>query len=162
MTKGATMIAKKITDFFEKQREIQRQFLVDSLKELFDKHPVLKKISWAQYTMYYCDGEPCEFSVYDFDINDINYYDIEYTIKDRRKELEAQRSAARATLFSSEESLKIDEELESFQKLEEISSEINELMRGIDNSYFYSLFGDHAKVTLTADGLTVEEYKDHD
>jgi hypothetical protein len=39
--------------------------LSEAFKELFDKHPKLKAVRWKQYTPYFNDGEPCEFSVHD-------------------------------------------------------------------------------------------------
>jgi hypothetical protein len=41
--------------------------LKEAFKELFDKHPRLESVTWVQYTPYFNDGDPCYFSVHDFD-----------------------------------------------------------------------------------------------
>ena len=52
------------TSFAAMKKEISEQFQSEvqlAFKELFDKHPEVKSMQWAQYTPYFNDGEPCEF-----------------------------------------------------------------------------------------------------
>ena len=45
----------------EAKEKVESIFKTAAL-ELFVKHPVLKSISWTQYTPYFNDGDPCYFS----------------------------------------------------------------------------------------------------
>jgi hypothetical protein len=39
--------------------------------------------------------------------------------------------------------------------------EIKEFLSNFDNDFFMSQFGDHAEITITAEGVSVDEYE-HD
>jgi hypothetical protein len=99
---------------------------------LFAENPELKSFSWQQYTIYFNDGDDCNFSVYrDYpSINDVSGYDIDD--KDDYKEL-----------------YKVQQKVASF-------------LKGFDEDLFETLFGDHVEITVTPDKVTVESYHDHD
>ncbi len=136
--------------------------LKEAFKELFDKHPRLESVTWVQYTPYFNDGDPCYFSVHDFDASisepeetegpgdedeeedendeeDEDLYDDDYSYGERLSALS--RSS--------------DPEL---QKLAEAVSELN---GDIPDDVLESVFGDHCKVTATRDGFEIHEYS-HD
>lgn len=50
----------------EKIRDKGKDLFHERTKEIFEKHgDIVDTFGWAQYTPYFNDGEPCEFSVYD-------------------------------------------------------------------------------------------------
>lgn len=49
-------------DFQEKAKAAMNEIF----KEFFKENPSISAIHWNQYTPYFNDGEPCEFSVSDF------------------------------------------------------------------------------------------------
>jgi hypothetical protein len=60
-------------------KEKSKGFISKYCKSFFERNPMVAKIQWAQYTPYFNDGEPCEFSIGDIvfklegDENDYNY-----------------------------------------------------------------------------------------
>src|SRR4051794_25138706 len=48
-------------------------------RELFEEHAELTSFSWNQYTPFFCDGEPCTFSVWSEcpDINEECGFELE-------------------------------------------------------------------------------------
>lgn len=53
------------TEYLERMMLIAEEAVFDSLYDVFVEHPTIQTISWTQYTPYFNDGEPCEFSVHD-------------------------------------------------------------------------------------------------
>jgi len=53
------------TKYLEAMMAIAEEAVFDSLYDVFIEHPTIQTISWTQYTPYFNDGEPCEFSVHD-------------------------------------------------------------------------------------------------
>jgi hypothetical protein len=45
--------------------ELTHEAFLAGCRALFEAHDGLESFAWEQYTPYYCDGEPCEFSVWD-------------------------------------------------------------------------------------------------
>lgn len=148
---------KALKDAYDtKLAEEGEDALKEVFKELFDKHPRLESVTWVQYTPYFNDGDPCYFSVHDFDASisepeeteesdededeeDEDLYDDDYTYGERL-----------STIAESD-----DPEL---QKLAEAVSELN---GEIPEDVLENVFGDHCKVTATRDGFDITEYE-HD
>lgn len=133
------------------RKEMQEEFkrnLEDMFKEFFEHVPVVKKISWTQYTPYFNDGDPCVFRVYgpeflsiwadgdhnDFD-GDIDGEDGEFYGED----------------VAHQEEVNIYKD-----RIQGLNSLINS-----SEEFFLELFGDGSAVTVSRDGITVEEYE-HD
>ena len=53
----------------DKLRQGGAEALKESFKELFEAHPRLRSVVWAQYTPYFNDGDPCYFRVGEFDVH---------------------------------------------------------------------------------------------
>lgn len=148
---------KALKDAYDtKLKEEGEDALKEVFKELFDKHPRLESVTWVQYTPYFNDGDPCYFSVHDFDASisepeeteeldededeeDEDLYDDDYTYGERL-----------SAIAESD-----DPEL---QKLAEAVSELN---GEIPEDVLENVFGDHCKVTATRDGFDITEYE-HD
>ena len=58
-------IKAEMAAFDEKRKELTAQLKKDFpalLAPLFEKYPGVKNVRWTQYTPYFADGDPCEFS----------------------------------------------------------------------------------------------------
>lgn len=71
---------KKIVENYQDIRkgmmEKCRNLVGDAFRELLEKHPVVQKIMWTQYTPYFNDGDECVFSVHEPEINDLRSWQI--------------------------------------------------------------------------------------
>lgn len=115
--------------------------------------PSVASIRWAQYTPYFNDGDPCEFGVREmqlrFDgikVDDTDYGD-DYLTAWEFTDWKTDKTIDVPGLTEAQV-LEIKEALSSFS-----TSAFETVMR--DN------FGDHAEVTATKDGFSVDEYE-HD
>ena len=181
------------TKISKTQKEIEKlknQLVKDSEKlfktscrEIFENNPDFTSFAWTQYTAYWNDGEPCEFSAHtdyvyiDEEEDESDFYNAEIDFKELK-----QKEKTIKSLLSEIEGLKkkgkkdddweIKHKQNRIEKLNELSLEnaekrfnflkdINDLMKNIDQETLERMFGDHAKVVVTKDGVNVEHY-DHD
>lgn len=114
-------------------------------KELFEKHPILESFSWTQFTPYFNDGDTCTFSSQHADYLNITWTDgtadddlCDWDIlqKEKRGEPITIKDAAFRDVFA--------------------------CMDVFDDDDVLALFGDHVQVTISRDGISVDEYDDHD
>ena len=128
-------IQKELDIFETKKQELVKELRKDfpqMFNELFEKSKCIKSISWTQYTPYFNDGEECVFSVHT-DWMDVNEDD--YYNRDG---------------------------IEGWNKAEEaIITEMKTILASIPEEFYKELFGDHVKVTLSKEGIVVDEY-DHE
>jgi hypothetical protein len=149
MTTQTTL--KELTDQLE---ALRARFAVEgkaavheSLKDLFQKHPLLSEIHWTQYTPWFNDGDPCVFHTHDidytFDGTEYESYDDPGKKWDRvgQKYVSVQIPAPLSAAY-----LAIKELYAQFSSAEEVMQQV---------------FGDHVRVTATRDGISVDEYE-HD
>lgn len=133
----------------EKRKAIEAQckdvFHAESTK-VFERHPKLESFSWRQYTPYFNDGEPCEFGV------DNDYIDIKFDGKEFEEVGE--------WTFKSDHR-KYHTEEQDTAGLQEAYADIRVLLDTFDEEDYKFMFGDHAEVVATKDGVEVEEYE-HD
>jgi hypothetical protein len=133
-------LENNIYNLKEKMRIESQNAFLEIIKEYFEKYPLIEKISWKQYTDYFCDGDPCEFGCRAADgyffLNDIDIdaSDLKYAVKR-------------------------DSELIKFI---EPASELHKILKEISQENFLIMFGDHAEVIITKYGIEIEEYKNHD
>ena len=152
----------------EKQEEIKKmkkemleasnKIFTELTKTIFEDHPKVKSFGWSQYTPYFNDGDPCTFSTntdYIY-INGDCVDDSEwinetiitnYGTWNREKKVYEGRTEVPNLNYDSE--------------LAKANDEIKEFLRNFDNDFFMSQFGDHAEITVTAEGVSVDEYE-HD
>lgn len=114
-------------------------------KAFFAAHPTITAVRWTQYTPYFNDGEPCEFSVH-------NPY--------------ACTKTGVAWPQSNEDDEPEDEDDELFQDeygLDDgpTKAALVRLGCSFNDEIFLAAFGDHAQVIATPSGFHVTQY-DHD
>lgn len=138
----------QVTDVFSK-----------GVKELFDKYPNhLAQIFWNQYTPYFNDGDPCQFSVNNFYINGEEAYDYGRDPIDdlyTPEEIKLRDEYAGYTNFFTCLS---DERVQEFKLVEH---EVCAFLALFDEDDYEFMFGDHSEITITKKGISVRHY-DHD
>lgn len=141
---------KKYESALEKNtRDIIREMVSDIMKE----HPQVSGISWAQYTPWFNDGDPCVFRVHEPLVRFTD--EFKKTISDSDSSLEEHPRVEAFYVYNSsdasEDIKKLHEKLANFYK---VTKKISE---GLDRT-----FGDHCLVTVTANGdILIDEYQ-HD
>lgn len=153
----ATNLVKSKVEELKKVREeavkVIRENFKDLFIEFFEKHPAVECVSWTQYTPYFMDGDPCVFSV-----NNFGYRTFEDSVwgecvtgrhydYDSRKWVEG----------LSPDELALGYTMEMCKDWLALSDSLRE----IPDEIYKDLFGDHSQVTVTRDGITVDEYE-HD
>lgn len=103
--------------------------LMQCLKELFEMHPEVKKLQFTAYTPYWNDGDECTYWC----------------------------NASSADINGSE----YDEDED--ESLPKVSSQVRDIFQNaldqIDDDTWYDIVGDHALVTITPQGIDVQEYE---
>lgn len=118
-------------------------------KTVFDKHPELTVIKWTQYTPYFNDGDECTFSVNDFTVS--NAPDPENVSAWGEYEGdEAEDKVFAEQLYGNRA-----------QKYSGVKTIQDFAMSDIGEDVFRNAFGDHSIVTVTREGIDVEDYE-HD
>src|SRR4051812_44393113 len=97
-------------------------------KRLFEKHPKLENFNWRQYTPYFNDGDPCEFSVHRDEL------DFEYD----GKEFES----------VSEDGSHYGDDASTPEFCAAVK-DVFELVRAFDEDDLEQMFGDHVEVFVT-------------
>lgn len=59
-------LTEKMNALQEQIKAEARKLLQKEFEGFFDKHPNVLGFTWTQYTPYFNDGEPCEFSRHEF------------------------------------------------------------------------------------------------
>lgn len=111
------------------------------LSEFIKANPQVEQVYWTQYTPYFNDGDPCVFSVnepYFVFVGDDEEYDAWSIGKAKYAPAQDVCSAETAAACSA------------------LAKELGSLDGPLE-----TLFGDHVKVIVTADGVDVDEYS-HD
>jgi len=152
----------------EKQEEIKKlkkemleasnKIFTDLTKTIFEDHPKVKSFGWNQYTPYFNDGETCEFSA------NTDYIHINSEPVDESDWINETKITNYGTWNREKRVYEGRTEVPNLDydpELSKASEEIREFLRNFDNDFFLSQFGDHAEVTITAEGVSVDEYE-HD
>lgn len=189
MAKASDNIRNKIKNNQKQIEKIKSQLVKDSeklfkmsCKEIFEKNPGFNSFAWTQYTPYWNDGDSCEFSAHTdyLYINDeeeeSDLYNVEKdfkelkqkekTIKTLSKEIEELKKKGKESGWEIEHAQNRIEKLnklnlEDVEKRFNFLKDIADLLENIDQDTLETMFGDHAKVIVSADGIEVESYQ-HD
>ena len=175
----AAFEAKKQAFISELRKEFPTMF-----KDIFATAPNLKSVSWTQYTPYFNDGDTCYFSAHtdDLEINGVSEYNDDEdneehlydTIKQHvhgvlktEEDVETNKLLADKIGYSWYANKKIGEEglfpnPDYNEPLANALSSISEVLSSIPDEFLQDLFGDHARVTIYADGTIDTEDYDHD
>lgn len=150
LTSFASEMKDKLAAVRQQAETEGKKAVHDGLLSLFEKHPTLAEVSWAQYTPYFNDGEPCEFSVND------PYFKLTTDAEDGEEGWEGEDGYgtwnARYDPKWNGPDPHIYADIEAFASV--IKSD--EMEQALEMA-----FGDHSRIIATREGIEVEEY-DHD
>jgi len=126
-------------------------------------HQDVKRFGWTQYVPYFNDGEPCEFSAYglwvqtvaDADPDDFEDFDRDsFEVGDYHPTMGTKRWDDRAHTYVTRHGL--------YPEVNALALALSKAIRsGSADHVLRSAFGDHAIITVTAEGIDVAWY-DHD
>lgn len=171
-------VNRQIEDLRKKSIEISKTVFHTAVSNFFNTYPEVAAIRWTQYTPYFNDGDTCEFSVHDLEFySEADYEDLKNGELDDTYEFNsfskpsdyAYRVAAEPdNTYRDHYQAEIDkynklveEKGERFDVIASGIRQFNNLFNEIDDDVMLSLFGDHVRVTVTKDGIDVDEH-DHD
>lgn len=125
----------------EQARQLSQNLFTEGSKQIFQDFPELVSVSWQQYTPYFNDGDTCTFSAH------TDYPQMVLEIDGEEIEDEE---------FSPTEWAKkyMDPKLLPFYDKMVV---VHEWLTSFDDDFLLATFGDHARVTLTRDGVEVAE-----
>lgn len=126
--------------------------------------PKVARFGWTQYTPYFNDGDPCVFGVNELWADPVVTADSEPSSDGYHEVISwDKRWGSRPSTFNEatkswEEGFYVGPDEEIYDKLLDLNKAISS---GAFNDVLLEAFGDHATVTVTREGITVEYY-DHD
>lgn len=148
----------------EKQEEIRKmkqemleasnKIFTDLTKTIFEDHPKLESFGWSQYTPYFNDGETCTFSV------NTDYIYINGQPADEADWINETKITNYGTWNREKRQYEGRIEVANLDydpELAKITDEVKEFLSNFDEDFFLSQFGDHAEITITAEGVSVDE-----
>jgi hypothetical protein len=125
---------KAVAEVQEKAKLVMEKVFKESVGFLFAENAGLKVFSFACYTPFWCDGGPCNY-----------YAHIDEPAINPREEDDSDTFGYYAN----------DDPRNSMQR------NVVKFLRNFDDDDYETMFGDHCKVTVTADSIKVEGY-DHE
>jgi hypothetical protein len=149
---------EEIKKLKEEMLEASNKIFTDLTKTIFEENPKVKSFGWNQYTPYFLDGDTCTFSV-NTDYIYINGESVDESdwISETKITNWGTWNREKKQYEGRTEVINLDYDPE----LSKSSDEIREFLRNFDEDFFLSQFGDHAEITITAEGVSVDEYE-HD
>lgn len=158
---------KKINDAREAMLEKLRPRLKEIFIPFFEKYPEVKFIGWPQYTPFFNDGDACEFRVNPLVLSTNEdgvdcFYEGEGDLP--YKSCVRDYEAGKASDWATTEVEKAISVFGNLQRVKECMNDFEGLQKSFQNipeDILKELFGDHASVSVSRDGIDVEEF-DHD
>lgn len=171
-------VNRQIEELRKQSIEISKTVFHTAVSNFFNAYPEVAAIRWRQYTPHFNDGDTCEFGVHELEFySEADYealkegdLDDTYEFNSYRKPSDyVYRAAAEPDNkyrdYYQKEIDKYDalvkEKGERFAAVSDGIEQFNNLFNEIDDDVMLSLFGDHVQITVTKDGIDVDEY-DHD
>lgn len=149
-------------DLREKRNEVTRasgELFDDWCKDFFDKNSdIIESFTWNQYTPYFNDGDTCVFSP------NIDYIKVNGEYTDEMKDIQKVNVLNWGTWNRDTRSYDNRVEVENVnynERLDHLVTEIKDFLALFDDDFYLEKYGDHTEVTVTKDGIDIDEY-DHD
>jgi len=130
--------------------EMSKSIFSEFCREIFENFESLQSFSWNQYTPYFNDGESCIFSANTdyIKVNGEYIYDCEWFLEEY------------VTGFSSSTKEKTVVANPSYDRnLSDAAMRIQDLLGGLPDSFYEEEFGDHTEITVSREGIEVEDYQ---
>lgn len=140
------------------QTEVRKQAqssILDMLKILFDKYPIVKSVSFVAFTPYFNDGEECIYSTTAGSCDFNGYVGGDVKVAPDNIRLRSRKK------WWTRETGYIDHKHYDAE-CEEACFAFDAIIGAIKSDTWKFVVGDHVKVTITAESITTESYDDHD
>ena len=147
---------EEIKKLKEEMLEASNKIFTDLTKTIFEENPKVKSFGWNQYTPYFNDGETCTFSA------NTDYIYVNGVSVDESDWISETKITNYGTWNREKREYEGRKEVPNLNydpELVKSSDEIREFLRNFDEDFFMSQFGDHAEITVTVDGVNVDEYE---
>jgi hypothetical protein len=147
---------EEIKKLKEEMLEASNKIFTDLTKTIFEENPKVKSFGWNQYTPYFNDGETCTFSA------NTDYIYVNGVSVDESDWISETKITNYGTWNREKREYEGRTEVPNLNydpELVKSSDEIREFLRNFDEDFFMSQFGDHAEITVTVDGVSVDEYE---
>ncbi len=154
-------LQKKHKEVSKIKKEIQKEsenIFNQYCEDIFKSSDLLESFSWSQYTPYFNDGSPCIFSA-NTDYIKLNgqYVDESDWFQEKNITNYGKWDQKSKTYVGREE---VDNP--NYNKgLAELADKIRDFLSSFDDDFYVNKFGDHCEITVTKDGISVDEY-DHE
>ena len=128
-------------------------------KDFFTKNSdVIESFAWNQYTPYFNDGDATVFSA------NTDYIKVNDVYCDELENIQKIKVTNWGTW--NRETKKYDNRVEFEnpnydERLDNLVTEIKNFLQLFDDDFYLSKYGDHTEITVTKNGVDVDEY-DHD
>lgn len=132
-------------------KEAAVALFTEGTQTIFEKYPKLDKFYWRQYTPYFNDGEPCEFSA---QTDYIGLVDIHGNVEDEVCEYYVTHLLESRTDYRGNPATPTDLQL--------IGLEVVRFLQNFTDEEFLMMFGDHAEVVVYRDGSIMVDRYEHD
>lgn len=137
---------------FKALKETFKKEMTEKLKKgfvsFFNTYPEFRSIEWTQYTPYPMDGDPCEFGVGE------RFYSAQPQFYEDGSWLEDTYS-----IYDLEDTEPFNRGF--YPELDKAWKDFSAALYSIPDEIYLAVFGDHRRIIVTRDGITVEEYE-HD
>jgi hypothetical protein len=135
--------------------EKSKQAFADGTKALFEKHPLLEWFSWHQYTGYFCDGDPCYFSVYSDPESMELAFDEKHFLQEWHAGEEDDEGNAVLTWYDTynwDDTARERVPVPGMEPVVAAYNDASEFVSAFDEELLKDMFGDHVEVAVMRDG----------
>ena len=136
---------------------VSRSYLMEYVKVFMDACPEVKTIRWVQYTPYFNDGDECYFGVQEPYFSNIEDTDKLISFGEEIEDSEENEWCVSAP-YSNNTWYGMSEHL---HYLRDPIVGFKEMLESISDESMKEIFGDHAQITITKNGINIDEYS-HD
>lgn len=133
---GLDNLLQEYNDSNKRMQELFSEGLKREVQAIFDSSPDLENFSWIQYTPYFADGDPCEFSV---------HADMDYGLRVNGEYLDDHYN---------------DNEWKN--KWTPTLKQLSKLLNSVPDEIMQNVYGDHVEIIVNRDGTYRTERYDHD
>lgn len=145
--------AKKIVNEARAEAsQIVKEAFSEMVKPVFESNPGLKGFRWTQYTPYFNDGDSCTFSVHS------DWPDLLHP-KDEANSYDDENEDAEIGWIHDPSYYGKHKNLQS--PLRKAYNDVQSFLSSFDEDDFMEMFGDHVMITVTPEGVDVNEHN-HD
>ena len=132
--------------------QIVKEAFSEMVKPVFESNPGLKAFRWTQYTPYFNDGDSCTFNVYSDCASLLHPKDEANNYEDGEED-DGIGWIREPDYYGQWKNLQ--------SPLRKAYDDVQSFLSSFDEDDFMEMFGDHVRITVTPEGVDVNEHS-HD